>query len=120
MVPAVTKSASAPGGRLEWNPRIRPVDLIQVDVVGAERIEALLDAAADPRRARVALHAVGGRPERALGGDDHSLARHAFKRGGQQPFGCAEPVALGGTEQIDAAVRSPPDRADAGLLSRRP
>src|SRR5207237_5661568 len=92
--------------------RIRPVDLIQVDVVGAERIETLLDAAADPRRARVALHAVGGRSERALGGDDHSLAWHAFKRGGQQPFGRAEPVTLGGIEEIDAALGSHPDRVD--------
>ena len=56
---------------------IGPVHLVEVDPLDAQRLQALLDAAAQELPARVARHAAIDRPQPALGGDHHVVARVA-------------------------------------------
>ena len=63
------------GGRLlEWGVRVGPVDLVEIDVVGAELPEALLDSLPQPIGARVAPKISSVHPQAALGCDDDRLA----------------------------------------------
>src|SRR5207249_4542184 len=98
---------------------VRPVHLVEVDVVGAERPQALVDAAADPVPARVALDpAPRPRTQPALGRDDHLVARAARERLGEETLRGAEAVALRGVEDVDALVGGVADGGDRRLLVR--
>jgi len=54
-------------GLRERDVRVRPMNLVEVDVLHAERAEALLDAGAQPCGARVAHHPVRRHAQAALG-----------------------------------------------------
>jgi hypothetical protein len=74
------------------------VQLVQVDVVSAERPQADVDAVADPAGAGVANQAAVSWPQSALGGDDDLLTRNPTQPGRQELLGLAEAVGLGGVE----------------------
>jgi hypothetical protein len=72
------------GGRGKREIGIRPVDLEQINVVGAERAQALLHSLAQPLAARVAHHAVVGHAQSALG-CDHDLVAAVLELIAQDP-----------------------------------
>src|SRR2546426_1266364 len=101
----------------EGNLRVGPVDLVDIDVVHAQRLEAGVDTASNPVRACVTLDApAGGGPETALGGDHHLVSGPILQRLGQQALGRAETISLRGVEKVDPPFRGAADGRDRGLL----
>ena len=96
-------------GLIKGRAGIGPVHLVQVDVVGAERPQAGVDALPDPAGACVTNQAAVSGPQSALGGDDDPLTGDTTQRGGQELLGLPEAVGLGRVEEGDTLVDSPPD-----------
>src|SRR5262249_48626454 len=94
---------------LEGRNVVGPVDEVDVDAVGSEMLQALLDAGHATRAARVTevrLVAVSDAELR----DDDRLAPPPPERASERPLRGAQPVPLGGVEAGDAAVEGPPAR----------
>ena len=109
------------GRFLEGRGRIRPVHLVQVDVVGAERLQAFVGALTDPGGTGVALDAAtGGRPQPTLGGEEHLVAAPSLDGPRQQALGRPEPIALGGVEERHTLVGGSPDGGDGLSLVGSP
>src|SRR5712692_3291903 len=103
------------GGVREGRLRVRPVDLIEVDVVGAEGLQALVHAASHPVGAGIAFDAASwSRPQPALGRDDDLVTRATCERLGDQSLGGAEAIALSCVEEVDALVGCMADGGDRG------
>jgi hypothetical protein len=83
---------------------------VDVDVVGPEVLQALVDRRKDPLAAAVAQvgHVAVGHPEL---GDDDRLVPPRAERGAERALGGAHAVALRGVEAVDAQVERPRDRA---------
>jgi len=98
------------GGVLERRVGIGPVHLVEVDVVGAEVAQGRLDAPAQRLRARVALQAVVGQQEAALGGDHHLVAaglQLGLQRLAEDLLRLPEAVGLRGVEEVDPELDGP-------------
>ena len=101
--------------------QIGPVDLVEVDVVGFEVVQAGLDSLAQPLPAGVADQAVAVHAQPALGSDDHVFAAGPFsQRVAQGLFGYAEPVALCRVEEVDPQLHGVMDGVPAVLESAAP
>ena len=81
-------------------------------MVDLHRLQGRLDARAQPLAARVP-RPVGARVDAALGRDDHRVpvaVQLAAQRVGQDLLGLAEPVGLGGVEEVHTQVEGVADR----------
>src|SRR5689334_3113138 len=90
------------GGLRERRVLIGPVDLVEVDVVHPQRLQALLAAAPQPGRARVAHEAaLVVDPLPALGRDHDRIASIASLSSTppQSPLSCQVPYAIGDTSK---------------------
>ena len=92
--------------------RVDAVDLVEVDPVGAQSPQRVLDRADDPA-ARVAL-LVGVLAHRVveLGGEDDVVAAAAGERLADDLLGLAVPVDVGGVDEVDAGVERRVDDPD--------
>src|SRR5256885_12619945 len=85
----------------ERNLWVGPVDLVEVDVVRAEPLQARVDAAADPVGARVTLDpAAGHGAEAALDGNHHLVPGPSLQRLRQQALRSAEAVCLSSVKEV--------------------
>jgi hypothetical protein len=98
------------------------VDLVQVDVVGPQPAERIVDGVADvlarePPQVRVVPHRV-----EHLGGDDHLVAPRPeiLQRAPEDLLAPAEGVHVGGVEEVDAELEGPADERAAFLLLQDP
>ncbi len=83
------------------------VGLVQVDVLDAQRAQAVVHAAAKPRRTGIADEPVFGHAQAALGRDHHviaALVEILAERRAEKSLGGAEAVALRGVEQVDSEL----------------
>ncbi len=107
---------------LDRRRRVEAVDLIEVDVVELEPLEARL-AGVDQVQARGAL-GVRARPHRpvALGGDDDAVARDLEVAQGLAGDLLREPlrVDVGRVDEVDPASSARPTRRPASVWSRAP
>jgi hypothetical protein len=99
--------------------RIEAVNLVQVDVIELQALEARLDAVHDVVARGTAR--VGGFRRRAehLGGNHHLVTRHlqVFKREAGDLLGQALRVDIGGVDEIDARIdRAANETLGIGLL----
>jgi hypothetical protein len=103
---------------------VRPMDLVEIDVVDAQGLQALVDALAQPGGGGVAQEVVALLAQAALGGDDQFVAVCAqlvAQRRGQQTLGGAPAVALGGVEEVDTKLAGAADGlVDALVLEGAP
>ena len=102
--------------------RVGAVVLVEVDAVGAERLQARLARLTDVLGAAVDLPCAAGADVAGLGGDDDVVVA-AVQRLGDQPLVVADlalvaGVGVGGVDQVDAGVERGVDRADRLLLGR--
>ena len=97
---------------LDVGARIGAVDLVEVDPVGAQPPQRVLDRAHDPA-ARAAL-LVGVLAHRAveLGGEDDVVAPAAGERLADDLLGLALPVDVGGVDEVDPGVERRVDDPD--------
>jgi hypothetical protein len=110
--------------------RVGPVDLVDVNVVGAEGSEAGFEVAAQSCRAAVADGLAAVLAKAALCGDHDRLAGRSDLRSQRLPqelLRGAEPVGVGGVEQRDSEVERLARRCDcrtavdaAPVAARRP
>jgi hypothetical protein len=96
---------------VEVGVRVRAVDLVEVDVVGAEPAQRVLDlgddpAPRDPAPVRILTH----RAEH-LGGE-HDVVATAFERLADDLLGLTGGVDVGGVDEVDAGVEGAVDDAD--------
>ena len=102
--------------------RVGAVVLVEVDPVGAERLQRRLAGLADVLGAAVDLPRAARTDVAGLGGDDHVVVA-ALQRLGDQPLVVADlvfvlAVGVGGVDQVHAGVERGVDRADRLLLRR--
>ena len=114
VLPAFTRSASAPTLSSIGTFGIDPVELVEIDVRDAKSLQARLAGRADvlgppvdPAHARVSRLA----HDAALGGQHHPIAAIA-DGAADQLLVLVRPVHVGGVEQIDAEVERAVDRGD--------
>ena len=91
---------------------IGPVDLVEVDPVGAEAPEAVLDGADDPAAGVAARVAIGSHRRMELGGQDHVVAASG-ERLGDDLLGLARRVDVGGVDEVHPCVERGVDDANA-------
>src|SRR5712692_3802822 len=97
---------------LGWRGGIRPVHLIQVDVVRRQVTQARLNTGPQPPGAVVTHQVRAIHPEAALGGDDHLVAPHPLPQAlAEQTLRATEAVALGRVEQGDPLLHGARDGA---------
>ncbi len=87
----------------DFDRRIGPVDLVQVDVVGAEAAQALLDFVADPA-AGVALPVHAFAHLAVHFGREHHVVAAALQRLADDLLRLALRVHVGGVDEVDAVV----------------
>ena len=102
--------------------RVRAVVLVEVDAVGAERLQRRLAGRADVLGAAVELPGAARAGVTGLGGDDHVVVA-ALQGLGDQALVVADVVlvdgvGVGGVDQVDAGVERGVDGADRLLLGR--
>src|SRR5208283_5953753 len=90
---------------------IGPVDEVDVDVIGVERLEAFVDRLDHALAGAVAIVGSVGIADAELGRDDGFLAPRA-ERFRQRFFRRAEAVRLGGIEAVDAEIERAINRFD--------
>ena len=120
-MPARTDVVEGLESLLDGGVRVPAVDLVEVDVVGAEAAEAVVDLGHDGL-ARQA-HGVAALAHRApeLGGDDDLVAvGHVGQGPPDDLLAGAVGVDVGGVEEVDAGVEGLGDEGPAGLLVEAP
>ncbi len=99
-------------GALQLGARIRPVQLIEVDGVGAQPAQRRLDLGADAPRRGVSEHLAVAPCQADLGGDHDAVAQTtARQRLADDLLGATETVDRRGVDQRDALVERGLDRA---------
>ena len=88
-----------------------PVDLVEVDVVGAQAAQGVLDLAHDPAAGSAALVRVLAHRHEELRGEEHVVAA-ALAAPPDDLLGHAAGVDVGGVDEVDAGVEGAVD--DAG------
>lgn len=90
---------------------VRPVDLVQVDVVRSEVPQAGVDALPKPPAARIAEEPVAIHPQAALGCDGYVFpSRPGPQSITEESFSDPEAVALCGVEERDPELERAADR----------
>jgi hypothetical protein len=107
-------------GFLEAGVPVWAVDLVQVDVVGAEATEAVVEGLGEVAPGRTARQRVVVQRVAGLGGEDDVVA--ALAEGlAEEGLGLAKAVAVGGVEEADAGVEGLADElVGAGLVDVAP
>ena len=103
------------GGFLHRHQGIGPVDLVDVDVIGAQPPQRILDLAQDARAAGIAEHAAMLPFKSGLGGDDDARAQAALGDClADDLLGTAEAVDRSRIDDIDAMLERRPDGGNRG------
>src|SRR5439155_5016629 len=127
-LPLLPQVLHRPHGFINRRRPVRPVDLVQIDDVDAQALEALLALVKDAVAPRVAAdrhrdavnvgRAPGVGPVRAvppaatLGGDHDLVPRDAADGLADDLLAATLPVNRGGVDRVDAVVDRCPDRVD--------
>src|ERR1700733_6123745 len=99
---------------------IEAMDLVKVDITGAEPAQTLIDLEQDIFAGQTRAIRAGAHPVEDLGGDDHFLAsREIIERSAENLLALANRVAVGGIEEIDAGFKRLPDERTALFLAKR-
>ncbi len=109
---ALDEGAEGLDGLLDRCGRVGPVQLVEVDVVGAEAAEALLARRGDPRRRQALALDRRLHREADLGGQ-HDLVATARDGPADQLLGHPVAVGVGGVDQVDAPVEGGVDDGHA-------
>ncbi len=96
------------GGFLVRHQRVRPVNLVQVDTIGLQPPQRVLDLPADACGGGVAVDARVAPLQRRLGGD-HRLVAQALQGLADDLFGMAEAIDRRGVDQVDPGFHRTPD-----------
>ena len=100
---------------------IEAVDLIEVDVIGAEAAQAGVDGVVDVFAREAALVGVVAHRVEDLGGDDDAVARgEVLQRAAGDLFADAVGVHVGGVEEVDAGFQRAADEGPAFLFLQHP
>ena len=87
---------------------VRPVHLVEIDVVRPQIPKARVDAFTQPARARISLQPVAFFAKATLRRDDDAVSRHPRpERVREKTLGRSETVGLGGIEERDPEVERP-------------
>ena len=105
-LPCFTRSSSARIGSSKGIVAIGPVDEIDIDIVGIERLEALFDRLHHALAAAVAVVRQIRISDAELGRDDSFLAPRS-ERFGQRLLRRAHAIGLGGIEAVESRRRAP-------------
>jgi hypothetical protein len=94
------------------------VDLQQVDIVGAEAAQRVVDRLQNVLARQAPGIGVGAHRQPDLGGDHHLVAPgHGVEVAPDDLFGGAEGIEVGGVEEVDAGLQRPGDeRLGVGLV----
>ena len=104
-------------GFLHRHQRVRPVHLVDIDVIGAQTPQRVFDLARDALAARVAEHASVAPLQADFGGDDRARAQSGRRQRLADDFlGAAESVDRRGVDDGDALIQRGADRLDRFLL----
>ena len=111
-LPGMDQVAEGTEGLVDVHRLVGPVDLVEVDVVGAQALEAVLALGDDPAPG-VAL-GVGVVPHGGvdLGGQYHPGTVHRGQGLAHDDLGLARRVHVGGVDEVDAGVEGPVDDPD--------
>ncbi len=111
------KHAHCLGGFLDGHQRVGPMDLIDVDIVGAQAAQRFIDLPQNPLAGCVSIDLAVAPLKTHLGGDDDLRAQaRGSDRFADDLLGCAEAVRRGRIDQIDALIQSGADRGDRFML----
>ena len=110
--PARTRSVSAPSVSSMSVSELGAVDLVEVDPVGAEAAQAVLDLADDPAPRVAELVGVVAHRAVDLGREDHVVAAAAGERLADDLLGLAARVDVGGVDEVDPRVERAVDDRD--------
>ena len=100
---------------------IEAMDLVEVDIIGAEPAQALIDLEQDVFAGQTGAIRAGAHSIKDLSGDDHFLAsREIVERAAENLLALADRVAIGGIEEIDAGFKRLLDERAALFLAERP
>src|SRR5262249_50482559 len=85
---------------------IKAMDLVEVDIIGAESAQALIDFEQDVLAGQTGAIGAGAHSVKDLGGNDHLLAsREILERAAENLFALADGIAIRGIEEIDAGFQ---------------
>src|SRR6185437_5367362 len=93
---------------LERSMGILAVRDVDIDPVGAESLQALIDGPQDVPAREAGAGERGARAKSNLGGDDHLIAMRPERRT-EQALGFAAGVAIGGIEKVDSGLEGAAD-----------
>ena len=97
---------------------IEAVDLVEIDVIGAEPAQAVVDGVQDVLARQAALVRVVAHRVEDLGGDDDAVARgEVLQRAPSDFFAHADGVHVGGVEEVDAGFQRAAEEGPALLFS---
>ncbi len=94
---------------------VRPVDLVQVDVVGLQAAQRVLDLGHDPAPGVASLVGIVAHRRRTLGREDDVVAA-PLERLADDLFGLAAGVHVGGVDEVDPRVQRLVDDADRVVM----
>src|ERR1700722_6113284 len=103
------------GGFLHRHQGVRPMNLIDVDVIGAQATQRLIDFSQDPLAGGVPIDLAVAPFQSRLGGDD-GLSAHAVEGGADDFLGRAEAIDRRRIDQINALIQGRMNRGDRFAL----
>ena len=104
----LVKRAHRLGGFLHRHQRVGPMNLVDVDVIGAQTAQRIIDLLHDASSGCIPIDLAVAPFESRLGGDDR-LGAHALESGADDLLGHAEAVYRRGIDQIDALIAERPE-----------
>src|SRR5580704_3559144 len=107
----LVKRAHGFGGFLDRDLGIGPVDLVDIDIVGAESAQRIIDFLHDPLAGRVAINLAIAPFQSGLRGNDR-FGAHALERLADDLLGYAEAIHRCGIDQVDVLMQRGPNRGD--------
>ena len=107
--------AEGPERLVEVDGGVGPVGLVQVDVVGVQPAQAVLDLLHDPPPRRTPLVGVVAHGRHELGGQHHAVAP-PLERLADDLLGLARRVHVGRVNEVDARIEGGVDDADAVVV----
>ena len=99
------------------NQRIRPVNLINIDVIGLQAAQRVIDFLHDPRSSRVAKHLISAPFQPDLGRNDHFFPFPIFRQGStDELFSASEPIHRSRVDEIYSMLQRRADRFERRLF----
>ena len=101
---------------------IPAVDLVEIDIIGSEAAEAVIDGMHDVLARKPALVGIVAHRVEHLGGDDHAVARGSeiLERAPQNFLAHAQRIHVGGIEKVDSQFQRALDKRPALRLLQNP